>query len=261
MTITLRIASVLIMFPVLVSCGGQTNIAPVTSRSSSASKPTIVVSRNSDFYTVRKGDTLYSIAWQHGYDYKIVAGWNDIAAPYRLNVGQKLRIRSSTELSTSGEGEKSVTIPAEKQGKKPNIQPEKAAKQDRRIASAKPAWRWPTNGKIIQQYSSRQPGKKGIVLSGKNGQSVFAASDGRVVYSGSGLVGYGKLIIIKHNAEFLSAYGHNKTLLVKEGDRVKSGQQIAEMGKSGAERVMLHFEIRRDGKPVNPLLYLPKQRS
>jgi lipoprotein NlpD len=117
-------------------------------------------------------------------------------------------------------------------------------------------WRWPAKGKVVTSFS--RSGGKGIDIAGKFGQVIVAASDGSVVYSGSGLIGYGQLIIVKHNKRYLSAYAHNNKILVKEGDTVKGGQRIAEMGRSGSNRAMLHFEIRRDGKPTNPVRYLPK---
>ncbi|MDH5435928.1 MAG: peptidoglycan DD-metalloendopeptidase family protein [Gammaproteobacteria bacterium] len=260
MTIILRTVLLFLISIVLVSCGGKATVAPVTSRGADYARPVIVVSERSVYYTVEQGDTLYSIAWIHGHDYKTIAKWNAIGSPYRLYVGQKLRVKQPPQKITKAE--KPVTQPDKNQVKKANKPRKTAAKQNKKAnTSAKLVWHWPVKGKIIQAYSSRQPGKKGIVFGGKSGQSVYAATKGKVVYSGSGLVGYGKLIIIKHNEKFLSAYGHNKTLLVNEGDRVKAGQRIAEMGQSSADRVMLHFEIRRDGRPVNPLLYLPKQKS
>jgi lipoprotein NlpD len=117
-------------------------------------------------------------------------------------------------------------------------------------------WRWPAKGKVVTSFS--RSGGKGIDIAGKFGQVIVAASDGSVVYSGSGLIGYGQLIIVKHNKRYLSAYAHNNKILVKEGDTVKGGQRIAEMGRSGSNRAMLHFEIRRDGKPIDPMRYLPK---
>jgi lipoprotein NlpD len=117
-------------------------------------------------------------------------------------------------------------------------------------------WRWPARGKVVTSFSAS--GRKGIDIEGRFGQTVMAAAGGRVVYSGSGLIGYGQLIIVKHNKRYLSAYAHNNKLLVKEGDAVKGGQRIAEMGRSGPNRALLHFEIRRDGKPIDPLRYLPK---
>ena len=120
-------------------------------------------------------------------------------------------------------------------------------------------WRWPADGELISRYVAGEPTKQGVGIAGSSGAPVRAAGDGVVVYSGSGLVGYGELVIIKHNDEWLSAYGHNRTRLVNEGQLVKAGQQIAEMGRSGAPRDMLHFEVRYNGKPVDPLQYLPRR--
>jgi lipoprotein NlpD len=120
-------------------------------------------------------------------------------------------------------------------------------------------WRWPTEGRVVSTFSESGPGRKGINIVGKPGQAITAAADGTVVYSGDGLPRYGNLLIIKHNDTYLSAYAHNDTLLVKEGDKVKSGQRIATLGRSGTQTDQLHFEIRRNGKPVDPLRFLPKQ--
>ena len=121
------------------------------------------------------------------------------------------------------------------------------------------AWRWPADGSVIETFASGDPTRQGIDIAGKGGQPVRAAADGVVVYSGSGLVGYGELVIVKHNDQWLSAYGHNRARQVNEGQVVKAGQQIAEMGRSGASRDMLHFEIRYNGKPVDPQQYLPRR--
>jgi len=125
----------------------------------------------------------------------------------------------------------------------------------------RPDWVWPSEGKLIAKFSSKTPINKGIDIAGRLGESVHAAAAGSVVYAGSGLLGYGNLVIVKHNDEFLSAYAHNKRLLVKENQQVKAGQVIAEIGSSGTDKVKLHFEIRRQGKPVDPLRYLPKVRK
>lgn len=125
------------------------------------------------------------------------------------------------------------------------------------LSSGGVAWRWPSDGKVIAAYVSGEPTRQGIDIGGTAGDAVRAAAGGEVVYSGNGLIGYGELIIVKHNASFLSAYGHNRKRLVKEGDKVKAGQAIAEMGSSASSRDELHFEIRKNGKPVNPLDYLP----
>lgn len=121
------------------------------------------------------------------------------------------------------------------------------------------AWRWPADGQLISRFTEGDPTRQGIGIAGTGGQAVRAAGDGVVVYSGSGLVGYGELIIVKHDDNWLSAYGHNRSRLVNEGERVRVGQQIAEMGRSGAARDMLHFEIRHNGRPVDPLSYLPRR--
>lgn len=131
--------------------------------------------------------------------------------------------------------------------------------QDKSPATTNISWRWPTEGQVITSFATDNPTRQGIDIAGTGGQPVRAAADGVVVYSGAGLVGYGELVIVKHNEQWLSAYGHNRARQVNEGALVKAGQQIAEMGRSGASRDMLHFEIRYNGKPVNPQLYLPKK--
>lgn len=136
----------------------------------------------------------------------------------------------------------------------------KVEKTTQRLQNRTIHWQWPTTGKLVTRYSPSD-GKKGLDIQGKIGQPIKAAAAGKVVYSGNGLIGYGNLIIVKHSDTYLSAYGHNRRLLVKEGAMVKQGEKIAEMGDSGKEGVMLHFEIRRDGKPVDPLGYLPKNGS
>jgi lipoprotein NlpD len=127
--------------------------------------------------------------------------------------------------------------------------------------SAKKGWSWPAKGKVIERFSTRNPQNKGIDISGKKGESVNAAAAGTVVYAGKGLRGYGNLVIIKHDAKFLSAYAHTSRILVREKEKIKAGQIIAEIGSTGTDRVKLHFEIRRNGRPVDPLQFLPKRRS
>ena len=205
-------------------------------------------------HKVQKGDTLYSIAWQYGYDVRTIANWNNLRQPYTIFPGQSLTVRP---YKSKAANEKSVTKKS-RYAKNSN-----AAKHEERVESQHKrtkniSWKWPTKGKIISHYASNDPGRQGIDIAGRKGQAVKAAAKGKVVYSGSGLRGYGKLIIIKHNDTYFSAYAHNNKVHVKEDEFVKSGQQIADMGNSGAERVMLHFEIRRNGKPSNPLKYLPK---
>lgn len=218
-----------------------------------------------DYYSVRRGDTLYSIAWQHGLNVNQLAGMNTIRKPYTIYIGQRLRVRpGSTPLPATAPPQPK---PAAQKSARSAPQPATSASPATRPAAAKPApqlpsvvksWVWPTQGRVMNGYRPDAPGKKGIDISGKKGQPVKAAAAGKVVYSGSGLVGYGRLIIIKHNETLLSAYGHNSKLLVSEGDYVKAGQEIANMGSSGTDRTQLYFEIRKNGKPVNPLRYLPK---
>ena len=199
-------------------------------------------------HTVRKGDTLYSIAWQYGYDVRTIAAWNGMRKPYTIYPGQHLTVRPYKSKSSN---EKHVT-------KKSGASKPEQRVESRHSNTKKISWKWPTQGKVISRFASGDPGRQGIDITGRKGQPVKAAAKGRVVYSGSGLRGYGKLVIIKHDETYFSAYAHNNKVHVKEDDIVKSGQRIADMGNSGAERVMLHFEIRRNGKPSNPLKYLPK---
>ncbi len=204
-------------------------------------------------HVVRGGQTLYSIAWRYRLDYRDLARWNAIAAPYTIYPGQKLRVNKQAKSSKH----RTKSSPS----KKSRTRWSKAAKKPTRISRNKDPgspvrrWKWPTRGKLVARF--KLPEKQGINIAGKSGQAVTAAAGGRVVYAGSGLRGYGKLIIIKHNKRYLSAYAHNKKLLVAEGQTVASGERIAQMGRSGARRVMLHFEVRRDGKPVDPMRYLP----
>ena len=208
------------------------------------------VSQN--YHIVQKGDTLYSIAWQSGSDYRKVAAWNNIRWPYRIHPGQRISLKAKI---TARE-----TKPTRKTKK--TYSKKAPAKYKKKVLASKSGdtvkWSWPTRGKIIGYFSSKEPGKKGVDIAGRVGQSIKAAASGRVVYSGNGLRGYGNLIIIKHNETYFSAYAHNRNNFVKENQKVKLGQKIADMGDTGANKVMLHFEIRRNGRPINPLRYLPK---
>ncbi|TWI01069.1 lipoprotein NlpD [Luteimonas cucumeris] len=199
---------------------------------------------------VQRGQTLYRIATSNGISPLDLAMWNGIAPPYTIYPGQRLRLYPGSGRSASS----GTTRPATR----PTTTSHPPAEPVAPVASPVP-WRWPTDGTLIGRYVNGNPTKQGIDIAGSGGQPVRAAGDGVVVYSGSGLVGYGELIIVKHNEQWLSAYGHNRSRLVNEGQIVKAGQQIAEMGRSGAARDMLHFEIRYNGKPVDPLAYLPKR--
>ena len=250
-------------------------------------------------YRVQRGDTLYSIAFRHGLDYRELASWNGIGAPYTIYVGQDLRLGPAHAAAANGAPRATAAKPvaAASAPKAPVFEPVEPTPASaptapastaqvaptaapsttpaRTVAAAKPAppptaspapaaggdvaWRWPADGVVVSGYVANDQTRQGIDIAGKSGDPVRAAADGSVVYSGNGLIGYGELVIIKHNTNLLSAYGHNRKRLVKEGDRVGAGQVIAEMGSSSASRDSLHFEIRRNGKPANPLDYLPRR--
>ncbi len=210
-------------------------------------------------HIVRKGETLYSIAWQHGVDYRKVASWNNIPRPYTIFPGQKIKL-SGVPGKKSAPETKTKVVSKHRNVAASTNKNHAASQKKNNNKNTKITWRWPTNGKIISRYSSKDPGKKGLDIEGRMGQPIVAAASGEVVYSGNGLRGYGNLIIIKHNEIYFSAYAHNRNLFVKESEKVKFGQKIADMGNSETSRPMLHFEIRRNGKPSNPLKYLPKKR-
>jgi lipoprotein NlpD len=348
---------------VMVSPANQDTAPPASRPQSKSTAPT---------YVVQPGDTMYKISMQYGVDYRDLANWNGIAAPYTIYPKQTLRVGpetvapaavaaapastatvapvqpagepAGTPAAAGGDQASATTAQAAKpEGYDPNLgvtlpagavpidaptapsttgsaavfEPVAAATAASTagsasaatgsaaaaatvesmptatppsadtiaplatspatsppaaaatpppsagatsIVAAKPSaagWIWPASGKVVVTYASGDPTRQGIDIAGEVGQDVRAARDGEVVYSGAGLIGYGELVIIKHSPELLSAYGHNRVRLVKEGDKVKSGQKIAEMGKNSANRVLLHFEVRKNGKPVDPLPLLP----
>ncbi len=208
------------------------------------------------YHTVLKGDTLYSIAFRHGIDYKKIARWNNIRAPFTIYAGQRLKLSPSNVTSKSYQAKKPVKASSASVTKKKPANNNSISKPISK--PIKHDWDWPTKGVVTRTYSPRSGGNKGIDISGKIGQPVLAASAGKVVYSGNGLASYGNLIIIKHSEQFISAYAHNKKLFVKEGGDVKRGEKIAELGSTGTSEAKLHFEIRYKGKPVDPIKYLPK---
>ncbi len=287
-----------------------------------------------DLYTVKRGDTLYSIGLEHGYDYKEIAQTNNINPPYIIHVGQQLRLKPgtsapgtvttaptdasatdssgvvitpldmgggtvdssaidagsapSTAVTSSGPqlisepralrepySEQALNAPIVQAQAAPSVEPvatpavtetpktpaSEAAKPEiiqpaTTATSAGITWSWPTTGKVLAGFNDAGSAK-GIDISGTTGQAITAAAPGKVIYSGSDLRGYGKLVIVKHNADFLSVYAHNSKILVKEGEQVARGQKIAEMGNTDTDRTKLHFEIRRQGKSVDPATYLP----
>lgn len=226
-------------------------------------------------HVVQPGETLYSIAWRYGRDYRELGDANGIGPPWNLRAGQVLRLDLRGNV-TSGSQTTTASRPAAAVSKTPS----RASPPKQTAATApKPAvtrapskgaplasqtqtvarieWRWPHIGTVIAGYSTSGKVNKGIDIAGQAGDAVRAAATGNVVYAGSGLLGYGNLIIVNHNEHYLSAYAHNRKILVQEGEDVKAGQVIAELGSSGAERPMLHFEIRKNGNPVDPVHYLP----
>lgn len=213
-------------------------------------------------HVVQKNETLYSIAWRYGRDFKELAAANNIRAPYRILVGQKINLELSAEARSalrkkrtdSSSSERNVT--ARNQS---NKTVNKTIKKKIPNNSKDITWGWPHLGLILAKYSApdrTRIANKGIDISGSEGDAIKSAASGEVVYAGNGLLGYGNLIIINHSDRYLSAYGHNKDILVREGQTVKLGQVIAKMGRNGL-KPMLHFEIRKDGEPVNPEIYLP----
>mgnify|MGYP002739884478 FL=1 len=258
-------------------------------------------------YTVRKGDTMFLIAYISGLDVKELAALNNMKEPYNLSVGQTLKVsngrtQSVTQPAVAPQPQASVQQPVSSEptvtytpgangtqygsdgtitgpvkataGGLPPVnttpvnQPVQVQNQpvvsqpipqDNAPVASTIAWRWPTSGNVIQGFSSSDGGNKGIDIGGSRGQAVNAAAGGRVVYAGNALRGYGNLIIIKHNDDFLSAYAHNDSILVKDQQEVKAGQQIAKMGNTGTNDVKLHFEIRYKGKSVDPTHYLPRR--
>jgi lipoprotein NlpD len=196
-------------------------------------------------YKVKSGDTLYAIALRHGLDYRELAKWNGIGRDYTIHAGQVLRL---------GPGARTVSVPSRPAGA---TKPPSVAKPAPPPIAAIP-WSWPVDGGVAT-LTQRPNGGNGLTISGRMGQEVRAASSGRVVYLGAGLLGYGQLLIIKHSDAYLSAYGHTQTVLVKEGDSVAMGQRIATMGAGPQGSPMLYFEIRSNGTPGNPLLLLPRR--
>lgn len=260
---------VLLLIGDLAGCSAPVR-APVVSREQPSSQPQR--SSRPTVYRVQKGDTLYSIAWRFGIDYRSVASWNGIRSPYIIYPGQRLRLTRPVQKRVA----KSATVktPQTKGAatkKKPVVSVKQVSQSAKKKVSSSQSkgkivnnsselrWLWPTDGTVVQRFVKGDPVKKGVKIKGRYGASVKAAETGKVVYAGSGLIGYGRLVIIKHNKNYLSAYGHNKKIHVKEGDTVKKGRRIAEMGNDGNGKPMLHFEIRRNGAPVDPLKLLPRR--
>jgi|TARA_B100000959_G_scaffold918_1_gene968 lipoprotein NlpD len=216
---------------------------------------------------VRSGDTLYTIAWEAGLDYRDVARWNKLVAPFRLTPGDRVVLSPEGRNASTGTNKAQVAARPVKPAtgaRATSLEPKDnsssanatAEIKSNSISSQNHEWVWPGEGEVITRFDVDN-GDNGIDISGAEGSPVRAAAPGRIVYAGSGLRGYGLLLIVKHDETYLSAYAHNRLLLVSEGDEVGKGQVVAEMGSSGAKSTRLHFEIRQDGKPIDPLKYLP----
>ncbi len=274
----------------LVGCASPLHKAPVEDRGRVGTgltptrvPPGIENAGKPGYYTVKPGDTLIRIALETGQNWRDLAGWNGLDNPNLIEVGQVIRVAPPTPEESAVASANS--LPAAKPvavGSKIEVRPldakplpaagsaasvpSKPASEAAASAPAAPVaeaprepdepnWQWPASGPVVGSFEEGK--RKGMVLGGKAGDPVYAAADGRVVYAGSGLRGYGNLVIVKHNAQYLTAYAHNQTLLVKEDQVVRRGQKIAEMGATDADRVQLHFEVRKQGKPVDPAKSLP----
>lgn len=222
---TSRLVSIACLVLLLVSCGGtRWQDTPQT-------------------HIVRRGETLFAIAWRYGKDPADIARWNRLGDGSLIYPGQSLRLTpGGTTRTTANKRSQPAPRPL------PAIP-----------AQPMPAWAWPTRGRISVDFGAKPGTGTGVLIDGKAGQAITAAASGRVVYAGGGLIGYGKLIIVKHNDTYLSAYGYNASLLVREGEEIKKGQRIATMGEGPGQEPRLHFEIRRNGKPVDPRRYLPSR--
>lgn len=273
----------------LPGCGSNAR-APIEDRHSNSGPA-------SPSYVVQRADTLYSIAFRYGLDYRKVAAANAIPLPYTIYPGQKLALREAdpgtvvrppaaappagslptpplrgnpvpSAVSSAGTSGSSPAAPPIKKpqpvlsgsaapASKPVAVAPRPAPAAVAVGGAVKSWRWPSSGTVTRGYSASV--HKGIDISGKRGDPIYAVANGVVVYAGTGIVGFGELLIVKHNDTYLSAYGHNDRLLVRENETVRAGQKIAEKGSSGTDTVKLHFEIRREGKPINPLKLLPRR--
>lgn len=278
----MRAIAALLMLALLAACAQTTVVRTAPRGKPQAARP-VSPPKPGSTALVRKGDTVYRIATTHGVSPLDLAMWNRIPPPYTIHPGQRLRLTppdarrpepprpagptpprvagttpAPTPRPPAGPRPPSTATPPATTPPAPTPRPVPPQPVPPPAAAAFD-WRWPADGALVGRFAAGDPTRQGIDIAGKSGAPVRAAADGVVVYSGAGLVGYGELIIVKHDEQWLSAYGHNRARLVNEGQRVKAGDQIAEMGRSGASRDMLHFEIRFNGKPQDPLQALPKR--
>ena len=250
----------IVMLP-LSGCLGGGNYAPVVDREGRTGPM-------SESYVVSKGDTLFSIAWRYNMDFRKLANANSIVYPYRIYPGQKLLLAESLRVTkpsvaTTVSGNSGGTSTSASEAGKQTAKKTLRQSSERSITVSTEAqlvsWSWPAKGRLMHRFQAGSRTHKGIDIAGKLGEPVFAANNGTVVYAGNGLVGYGNLLIIRHAGDYLSAYAHSSELLVAEGQRVRAGQVIARVGDSGTDQTKLHFEIRREGKPLDPLKLLPRR--
>jgi len=258
------VALIMIVAIGLAACSTppRTKPATITDRSTPVAGTPAQEAVAPGFYRVKRGDTLIRIALDNGQSYRDIAAWNNITDPNLIEVDQVLRVKPPPSAS------RVVTKPIEPikpADSKASSDKKVAAKkvEEKEVAIAEPKadavdppikLSWPAKGKVVDEFNEAK--NKGIDIAGKMGEPIQAAADGKVVYAGNSLRGYGNLVIIKHDNTYLTAYAHNRTLVVKEGENVRKGQRIAEMGDSDANMVKLHFEVRMNGKPVNPMQYL-----
>lgn len=254
----------------LSGCAYQViNFPDKNGSSGSTNNATVSSIPRSGYHRVNRGETLFSIAFRYGMDYREVADLNHISSPYTIYPKQKiwLKKRGRQTVKTASSPQRNVVSNTPKPAvsasdiqlqKKVNI-PEKTNSSDSQNSEKVSSWRWPIDGTVVRGFSNNGVSSKGIDIKGQKGNLVKAVADGTVVYAGSGLIGYGNLVIVKHNDVYLSAYAYNERILVKEEQHVKAGDALAVIGGKGNERPLLHFEIRRDGQPIDPLKILPKQ--
>ncbi len=260
----------------LAGCMSSPSYIPVQSRTEAPIKvrTSSYGAYNGTTHTVQRGENLYSISMAYHLNFLELAHKNNLSSPYTIHPGQVLRIGTTKHIASSEVVTRTKTVTKEPTKKtvvstshqsQTVVKSASNTKQTITNSSVSGAvgnnspWQWPASGKLLAQFSHSGSSYKGIAIAGDIGESVVATASGEVVYSGAGLAGYGNLIIIRHDSRYLSAYAHNQTLLVSEGDTVRAGQQIAELGSTGTNEPKLHFEIRQNGKPVDPLLFLPNR--
>lgn len=279
-----KLALVVLLVVAAAGCAGRRSPAPVVdlNRPRPVQVPVIVPSTG-DYYVVKRGDTLYSIALEHGADYREVAQWNRLDDPTLLSIGQRLRVTPPPAAKAAAQAQGAAQVatvrpvervearplearqPRPEPGPEPRQAPRAQPKQEPAAhppaaapvaAATSSLFSWPARGRVLAEFAG--PRRKGIDIDGKPGDPVVAAAAGRVTYTGSGIPGMGNLVVIKHDNGFITVYGHNRQVFVKEQQAVARGQQIAEIGSSDAERPKLHFQIRKGAAAVDPLLYLPR---